>query len=513
MGLIFELYKLKVKLFFGAIRASKGGIILLLVYSFSMLPGAVGMSMSVIEALRKNVNLSMYINMLSAILSAFTVLVLLSVYRGFIAYEYEQNFVFTSPITPRQFLIASVLADLTVFLPFFYPLPLLFGIIAVSLTLPISSVLLITLSFSFFVFFIMLLKVSLSIFMSAYRDTWLRIIIALLMIGLLLPVVSLLFPFPLRYECLPYPSSLFARSLIDAVSSRPPSAYTMLGLALYFFLALLLFYCSSKQNVFQLASPIPLLTPLDTSMKMQTVKISRNIRFFSRIDLGITLNPHSKSLLRFLMKKELVRMVRDGSLFAVLIFYGILSVIVLITSTSESPIPLWLLVLGLYSFIVPSMLISNWRTVEIGNLWIPLTSGMRLDILVKSLLYDLTIIASLVPTVVIIILTIVARVNPLPPLVLIMSVSLIGCSTNLYTMIRFLGRKSKATPSFIISWFSILLSGLLISPAYAFVILSLLWNFNLILNLALSALILVYSALVFLYFSKLTYKKVISLEI
>jgi len=213
------------------------------------------------------------------------------------------------------------------------------------------------------------------------------------------------------------------------------------------------------------------------------------------------------------MRKEFIRMLRDGSLFAVLVLYLVISIIGIATQTGEVPAPAWTVVLVAYSLIVPAMLISNWRLAEMSNLWIPLTSSLSFELVVKSLLYDLTLVAFVVPAATILVLSFASPISPLAPLVLITSVSLIGCSVNLYGAISFLGRKRRATPSFMVNWVSMLLFGLLVSPAYVYVTLGLFLGLSLEINLLLASAVLAYSALIFRLFSKKSAEKASTIEI
>ncbi|MEM2915203.1 MAG: hypothetical protein QXH91_07380, partial [Candidatus Bathyarchaeia archaeon] len=265
-------------------------------------------------------------------------------------------------------------------------------------------------------------------------------------------------------------------------------------------------------NFFQVASYIPFVSPFDTSMRTQTIKMGKNIKFFSKAGTRITLDLGSKSLLRFLMKKEFIRMTRDGSLFTVLLFYVIVSVMSVAGSFRET-FPMWIFMLTTYSFIVPSMLIGNWRVTELDNLWIPLTSGMEVSYIIKSLLYDMVLIAFTVPMAVVLILNLISQINPLIPLVLLISVSMIGCSTNLYVIMRFLGRKQKGVPSLMITWTSVILSAVLLVPTYLYVVLSFLLGFSNEITALLSILIIIYSILILIFFSKKMEKNAMQLEI
>ena len=206
-------------------------------------------------------------------------------------------------------------------------------------------------------------------------------------------------------------------------------------------------------------------------------------------------------------------MMRDGSLFGVLLLYLIVSIMSVSTNIGQAPFPVWMPLLVIYSFIVPAMLLGTWRTAELDNLWIPITSGVSPRIIVRSLLYDFTLIAFIIPAGAMIVLTLLGQINPLVPFVLVTSVSLIGCSATLFTMIHFLGTKRRATPSFMIGWVSMLLSGLLISPTYGYVILSFTLGFTVEVSLLLAAPILAYSAIIFWFLSRKTESKATRIEI
>jgi hypothetical protein len=318
---------------------------------------------------------------------------------------------------------------------------------------------------------------------------------------------------PINYEVLPYPTTFTAQILLSSLANTPSSPTAVFGLSLYVLAALVCFFNSSKRNFFQFAYTVPLISAFDMSIRMQTMKADMNIRFFSKVGLKIALNSESKSLLTFLMKKEFIRMLRDGSLFVTLLLYIITSIMAVAVSARGIPIPIWLFLLALYSFIIPPLLVGNWRVIEMKSLWIPLTSGVNLSYIAKSMLYDFTIIASTIPVAIIMILTFISGIAPLIPLVLVISVSMIGCSANLYMVMHFLSKRQRATPSVMISWVSILLSSLLISPIYVFIVFTLLWNVSLAVNVALSVFSLVYSTLIFSFFSKAIGRKVSSIEL
>ena len=159
------------------------------------------------------------------------------------------------------------------------------------------------------------------------------------------------------------------------------------------------------------------------------------------------------------------------------------------------------------------MLVTNWRVGELNSLWIPLTSGMNLKIFFSSLLYAFVLVSIPIPVGIIILLSFITHPNLILPLVLVVSASMIGSSINLFVMIHFLGKKRKATPGFMISWISILLSGLFLSPAYAYVALSFIFKFTPQIDLASGAGLIVYSYFIFRFFLKRLEHKVLRIEI
>jgi hypothetical protein len=80
-------------------------------------------------------------------------------------------------------------------------------------------------------------------------------------------------------------------------------------------------------------------------------------------------------------------------------------------------------------------------------------------------------------------------------------------------MIRFLSKKRRATPAIMINWLSVLLSGILILPAYIFALLSLILGFDVVTRLLFTVPTLAYSAFVFWFLSKKIEQKALNIEI
>ena len=513
MSRLLDVYFAKVKIILGAFKASKINLFLVFIYLFGVVIGCFGLSIVLSGAIKEGLDLSVYLDEFSALISLGLAVTIIVSLRGFVVFDYEENLFFTSTITPWTFLAASILSDLTIFSIFFGPFFMLLGIISVSLSLsPMIVFLLFTIAILLMLFFIFLKK-AFSILISIYAESPIRYILVVFTVLLLLPAIRLVYPFPIRYGGLPYPSTFMAEALLNLLCGKQPSFISLLGVLSYFILSLVLLIFCSRKDIFRYAKPIPFFSPFDASMRAQTIKMGQNIRLFSKIGLKFALNLESESLFRFLIKKELIRMIRDGSFFAVLIFYAVVLIISVATKSAGDSFPAWLFILAIYSLIVPAMLVTNWRIGELNSLWIPLTSGMNLKIFFSSLLYALILVSIPIPIGTIIVLIFITRPNPILPLVLVISASMIGSSVHLFVMIHFLGKKRRATPGFMIGWMALLLSSVLLSPAYAYVMFSFILKIGPQIDLAAGVGLIVYSYLIFKFFLKKLERKALSIEI
>lgn len=519
-GIILSLYRFKVKAFLGVLRASKASIALLLVYSLGLLPSIFGFSLIISNAVKAGeASIGLYIEVLASATSLFMLFAILSALRGYVAFEHEQSFIFTAPITPREFLVASIFADFTSSLIFAHPIFLLYGITVYSLSLSAPLALLMLLSILIFAFMLFFLKISLSILKALYRGGLANALISAVAILLMLPAASLLINLPFRYSLLPYPSTFLAKILVGIVYGIDDLPPNLAGLVLYFLASALLFHFFSGKNFFPVTTYTPLVSPFDTSMRVQALKLERSIKTFSKMGGFLTLSLESKSLLGFLMRKEIIRMIREGSLFTIILFYIIVSFVVAATGSGQAqgaqgPPPTFFLIffVGIYSLIIPLMLVSNWRLSDLDNFWVPLTSGVDMRVIIRAILYDFILFSSAVPIAIILILSAIYSIDPTMPLTLIVSTSMIGCPVNLYIMVKFLGRGRRGTPSMLVGWASMLISALLLSPVYALIIVAAFFGWPNWALIGLSAAILAYSALIMRFFLKKAEKGISRVE-
>ncbi|MEM2969431.1 MAG: hypothetical protein QXR63_00670 [Candidatus Bathyarchaeia archaeon] len=513
MSIFRDLYMFKVKVFLGALRSSKSSLLLIAIYVLGLLPSSVGMSLTVVNLVKGGIDLTTYVDLFSIILNVIFVFLLLFSLRGYVAYEYEQNVIFTSPVDPRTYLLASLLTDITALSIFLFPAYLFLIIIIVSLQLSVLSTAMVVTCLILVSFFIYFIKTSLSILESHLQNIIIRAIIVLVAALLLFPAVEYALQHQIGYSKLPYPSTLVTEIVLRSIQGSPLNPMLIFGVLTYFSLSLILFLHCSKIDIYRYAKPIPLVSPFDTSMRTQTIKTGQNIRFFSKVGSYISLNIESKSLQIFLIKKEIVRMTRDGSFFIVLLFYVLLSIISFLSRSSEAAFPMLLFLLSFYAFLVPAMLMSNWRIVEQDLLWIPITAGLDFVFITKAIMYTFVITGFTVPAILILILSVVNNFEPITSLVLVASSSIIGSSINLYTAMEFLSKKRRATPSIMISYVAMFLSGLLISPVYIYALANIFLGFDILIRIVFAVPTLVYSVAIYRVFSKKIERKALNIEL
>ncbi|MEM2400814.1 MAG: hypothetical protein QW305_06450 [Candidatus Bathyarchaeia archaeon] len=521
LGMILSLYALKVKVFFGAIRASKANIILLAVYIFSFLPGTIGLSFTVTSALSSlrqgGAGAELFVDILSAAASVIVVAAILFSLRGVTVFEYEQNIVFTSPLRPSEFLAASLLVNLTYLLIFAFPLFMLCALIVSLLSLPPPQAAVILISSILFALSAILLKTSLSLVKALYGGVWINALMLISAFILMFPATSIFMPLPIKYSILPYPSSLLARTLIYVILNGIP-LIDLLGLVLFFLASLAFFSIMSKRNFFPFTTQVPLVSPFDASARTQAFKMESNIRFFYRMRIPIRLNLESESLLSFLVKKEVARLAREGSLFTITLMYAVISLIFIaggfrqMDGAGSIPSPL-LILLGTYSIIIPVMLASNWRILEAKNLWLPISSGADLRLIARATFYGFVIVSITIPLAIILPVSIALKINIIQALVILISTSLIGCSVNLYFAVKFLRGRRTGSPSFLIGWLSMLITSLLLLPVYILAMLPYIFSPSIALDIAMLLGSSAYSAFITKIFLNLINSNILFIEV
>jgi hypothetical protein len=145
-----------------------------------------------------------------------------------------------------------------------------------------------------------------------------------------------------------------------------------------------------------------MLSFIDSRPQAQAIQQRRMVERFGPLTTFLTLDPTKGSLTSFLTKNHLIRIIRDGSLFSVIILfvvYGAISMLSLNFSPDSSAraIESSLFTMTFYSALVPSILAMSWNSYERENLWLIVTSGGRIAEYFRSFFLALLIVALIMP--------------------------------------------------------------------------------------------------------------------
>ncbi len=402
MGKIITVLVFKIKQYFGPLRSSKASLFLgiLTFLGLNSLGFFFGIGLPSTPFWKEPDRL---IDILSAFLSVFLALSLvLSLRGGVTAFQAELDFFFTSAIKPRQYILSDLIFQFIVLNVLFSPfIPFIIGL-ALSLRITAFVALIVALIYELYVFLILLSMQSLGILnlIAPYRRT--KILIGMIMTALLLPSLSFIRFFPLGYSDLPYPSTFAAKAIVHLLEQSSFELLNIYSLGIFIALAFTFHYFVSRKNLFYYIRPTVMLSFFESRPQAQAIQQRRMLERFGPMTTFLTLDPTKGSLTRFLIKKHFIRIIRDGSLFPLIILFAIYGAVSMLSlnfspTSSAREIQSALFMLTFYSALVPSMLIMSWNSYERENLWILLTSGGRIVEYFKSFFVALLAIALIMP--------------------------------------------------------------------------------------------------------------------
>ncbi|MCP8309323.1 MAG: hypothetical protein H3Z54_11640 [archaeon] len=402
MGKIITVLVFKIKQYFGPLRSSRIslllGILVFLSLNFTGFMFGIGLPDTPFWAEPDRL-----IDILSAFLSIFLALSLvLSLRGGVTAFQAELDFFFTSAIKPRQYVLSDLIFQFIVLHVLFSPfIPFIIGL-ALRLGITALVALIMVLIYETYVFLTLLIMQSLGILnlVAPYKRT--KVLIGMIMSALLLPSLSFIRFFPLEYSDLPYPSTFAAKAIVHLLEQSSVELLNVYFLGIFVALAFIFHFVISRKNLFHYMRPTIMLSFFESRPQAQAIQQRRMLERFGPMTTFLTLDPTKGSLTRFLIKKHFIRIIRDGSLFPLIMLfaiYGAVSMLSLNFSpvSSLKEIESALFMLTFYSALVPSILAMSWNSYERENLWLILTSGGRIVEYFKSFFVALLIVALIMP--------------------------------------------------------------------------------------------------------------------
>jgi hypothetical protein len=402
MGKIITVLVFKIKQYFGPLRSSKASLLfgILTFLGFNSIGFFFGMNLPDTPFWTEPDRL---IEILSAFLSVFLAISLvLSLRGGITAFQAELDFFFTSTIKPRQYILSDLIFQFIVLHLLFSPfIPFIIGL-ALRLGIAALVVLIIALIYEMYVFLVLLSMQSFGILNLIAPNKRTKVLSIAIMITLLLPCLSFIQSFPLKYSDLPYPSTFAAKAIIHLLVQGPVELLNIYSLGALITLTFIFHYIVSRKDLFYYIRPTVMLSFFESRPQAQAIQQRRMLERFGPMTTFFTLDPTKSSLTSFMIKKHLIRIIRDGSLLPLIILfiiYGAVSMLSLNFSPTSSTreIESVLFTLTFYSALVPSMLAMSWNSYERENLWILLTSGGRIADYFKSFFVALLLLALIMP--------------------------------------------------------------------------------------------------------------------
>jgi len=402
MGKITTILIFKIKQYFGPLRSSKVSLLLgiLTFLGLNFVGFFFGLGLPSTPFWTEPDHL---IDILSAFLSVFLAIsLILSLRGGVTAFQAELDFFFTSAIKPRQYILSDLIFQFIVLHILFSPfIPFIIGL-ALGLGITALTALIATLIYEMFVFLVLLSMQSLGILnlIAPYKRT--KVLTIAIMIALLLPSLSFIPSFPLKYSDLPYPSTFAAKAIVHLLEQSPVELLGIYSLGAFIALAFIFHYIVSRKDLFYYVRPTVMLSFFESRPQAQAIQQRRMLERFGPMTTFLTLDPTKGSLTSFMIRKHFIRIIRDGSLLPLIILfvvYGAVSMLSLNFSPTSSAreIESALFTLTFYSALVPSMLAMSWNSYERENLWILLTSGGRIIEYFKSFFVASMVLALIMP--------------------------------------------------------------------------------------------------------------------
>ncbi|MGB9718247.1 MAG: lysostaphin resistance A-like protein [Thermoproteota archaeon] len=304
--------------------------------------------------------------------------VFLGLKGGITALEPEIDFILTSPIKPSTYLVADLLFQF--FFLNFSVTPPLVSFMAVMLHPRLNILPAIFLSYETMLFASSAIAQTLGILKSIMKDVEVKAAGWAILMILFTPLISMVMGLGLNYSDLPYPSTLLAKCSLGSIGSLE----TIIGLA-YMVLIAGAYFSVMRINF------LPHVTPLLTTALMEMPSSSRRIlRWVPRLFTQILSPKMSEKPMALVVKLNLLRILRDGSLFTAIMLFAIATV-----SNLSFPIlvrqfrffALAALTFSiLYTPLIPAIFSINWGIMERETLWTVAVSEKGFRRYVKGML-------------------------------------------------------------------------------------------------------------------------------
>ncbi len=296
---------------------------------------------------------------------------------GTMAQASELDFVMTTPVKPREWLISEMLFQFSVIIlagGLFGALGALGLVIALKLSI-LNVLLLLVIVAAFTALALMTVQI-IVILRIRYPKAHIGMITIVLLVLSLIPSISLVSPdFPIQFSGLPIPQTGFAEVAYDVLNSNTPSPEHLLYSFGWLAVVAAVWYPLSNTYVFHGIKPTLSAGFGQVDFSLRMAQQRRIMSALSGVTTTVKLKTGTGSDIGFLTRFHLIRIWRDGSLiFLVLIIF--VSIVPSFFSSTSADRSAQTSQASMQIMTLPiAILALNWSYYERENLWLVITAG------------------------------------------------------------------------------------------------------------------------------------------
>jgi hypothetical protein len=466
MSNVSLLLSYKLKSFFAPSYRGKFGPLPLIGLSLVFLPSGISVGYYMGEAMMGS-DPEFAVNLLGTALSGMMVFgFIFALGVGITAQPSELDFLMTTPVRPREYLVADLLFQFGSLMIaggmaiLFSVFGLLWGM-GVSMLLAVPVLLLLGL-YGMMVFFIIQ---SLTVLRIRHPQSMIRAVVLVLLFLSAVPMLSLASSdFPVRFGDLPIPQSAVGAMAFDVLNGSGVEIRDAMIVAAY--LAVVIALWARVSGMYYFHGVKPTLSAgfgqVDMSSKMAQQK--RMITGFGRFTTKIGLRTDSGGELSLMTRLSLIRFWRDGSFVFVALLLAIFLGTGVMQSSSDksSPITLNLFQAGAWPI---AILALNWCYYERENLWIPVVGGRPLVSYFRGLMMALVVVGVAIAAVILGILFLAGVVLDAANIALVISTPIADAAIATILLTRIRVKPGAFSPGLLAVLFGTILLGAGISGA------------------------------------------------
>ena len=367
MGRIRTLYGFKVRQFFGPLRHSLAAVALIVVLALFTVPGLFVVGLFIVDTpIWTSARLGDFFAAGLSTFLAFDFMFALS--GGTLTHQSEIDFAATSPIRPREYLVADLLFQFTVTDAFAIPALVFAGAGLGVRTGAWPQIAAAILAFLAFVALGLAVGQALGLAVAARRPGAKTAAIVFLFL-LLLPAAHFAWPAVPAYSEFPFPSTAAAYLILGLLKGGsvlvPALTFALFGAAIAGVWAL-----QGGRDVFPNLRPTMRVAFGQMDMRKTAVQQEAMTRGLSRLTRRFPVDLMRGTPVRMMTRLHLTRIVRDGSILMVALMTGIMVMAGALNREGNAALPeASFLTSGWVALLIPVILSFNWNATERANLW------------------------------------------------------------------------------------------------------------------------------------------------